>query len=157
LRRTAHHLAQLLFAERLHVDLHTGPEQRLVALQGPIEVGAHAHHDAQARVGQRPAQKFREAPPLMLLGARVKLLALIDVVKESRRLRLPELLETGLSRVDQVGKSRLACISLIQPSCRSARSGSVASNCQASRKQSTSALSGSAPGLRVRKHHRLLF
>ena len=74
----------------------------------PIEVGAHAHHHAQARVGERLSQEFGEAPPLVLSGARVKLLALIDIEEEGRRLGLTELLAAALGGVDQVGEGRLA-------------------------------------------------
>src|SRR5262249_57514040 len=46
--------------------------------------------------------------------------------------------------------------SSIQPFCWFTRSGSVAPSCHVSRNDSTSALSGSVPGLSVRKHQRRL-
>ena len=64
--------------------------------------------DAQARVGQRLSQELGEAPPIALFGARIKLLALIDVEQKGRRLRLTELLEATLGGVDQMGKGSLA-------------------------------------------------
>ena len=42
-----------VLAQRRHVDLLARPEKRLVALERPEEVGAQAHHRAQARVRQR--------------------------------------------------------------------------------------------------------
>ena len=108
--------------------------------------------------GERLRDEFGEAPPLALPGAHIKLLALIDIEKEGRRLRLIEFLATAVGGVDQIGQRRLAVEKLsIQSCCRWTRFGSVASNCYASRKQSTSALIGSAPGLSVKKHHCRLF
>ena len=115
-RRPAHHLAQAVLAERRHVDLQAGLEQRLVALQRPKKVGAHAHHHAQARVGERLGKEFGEAPPLLSLsGARVKLLALIDIEEEGRRLGLAEFLAAALGGVDQMGERRLALQELDPP------------------------------------------
>ena len=48
-----------------------------------------------------------EAPPLLLSGARIKLLALIDVEKEGRRPGLLEFVAAALGGVDQVGEGRL--------------------------------------------------
>src|SRR5208337_1778713 len=67
-----------------------------------------AHHHAQARVGQRPAQELGEAPAVSFCGARVELLALIDIETEGRGLRLVELRAAALGGVDQIGELRLA-------------------------------------------------
>ena len=108
LRRPAHHLAQLRLAQRRHVDLAVHGIERLVVLQRAEEVGAHAHQHAQARVAEPLREHFGEAPALALLGAHVKLLALIDVKKEGRRLGLIQLLVAALGRVEQVPQRGLA-------------------------------------------------
>ena len=115
LRRAADDLAQLLLAQRRHVDLLARLEQRLVVLQMAEEVGAQAHHRAQTRVGQRLREQFGEAPALPLLGAHVKLLALVDVEKEARRLGLIEFLAAALGGVDQIGQRGLAVAQQLDP------------------------------------------
>ena len=109
LGRLAHHLAQAVLAERRHVDLQAGLEQRLVALQEP-DRSRSACSSSRAGAGRAApsANEFGEAPPLLLPGAGVKLLALIDVEKKGRRLGLIELLAAALGGVDQVGEGRLA-------------------------------------------------
>ena len=108
LRRPAHHLAKFGLTQRRDVDLQPRPEQRGVVLQGPIEIGAHAQHRAQARVGQRLRQELGKAPPIAFASARVELLALIDIEQESRRLRLIELRAAPFSGLDQIGEHSLA-------------------------------------------------
>ena len=54
---------------------------------------------------------FREAAALPLLGAHVKLLALIDIEEEGRRLGLIELLVAALGLVEQIGKMGLTSLS----------------------------------------------
>ena len=69
--------------------------------------------------GSASRQEFGEAPPLRLFGARVKLLALIDVEKEGRRLGLTELHAAAFGGLDQIGERRLAVQKLsIQSCCR---------------------------------------
>ena len=52
-------------------------------------------------------QDFREAAALALLGAHVKLLALIDVEEEGRRLGLVQFLVAALGRVEQIAQGWL--------------------------------------------------
>ena len=103
---------------------------------------------------QRLREEFGEAPALALLGAHVKLLALIDVEKEGRRLGLIEFLAAALGGVDQVGQRRLARATARSSHAAASpardRSRRIA-KCRGS--DSTSALIGSVPGLSVRKHH----
>ena len=77
--------------------------------------------------GSASRQQFGEAPPLALLGAHVKLLALIDIEEEGRRLGLIELLAAALGGVDQVGQAS-PCPAKARSShaAASTRSGSVA-------------------------------
>jgi hypothetical protein len=69
----AHHLAQLDFAQRRHVDQAMHGIERLVFLQVTEEVGPHADHRTQARVTEVMSQDFREAPALAFSGAHEKL------------------------------------------------------------------------------------
>ena len=148
LRRPAHDLAQLLLAQRRHVDLLARLEQRLVALQRAEEVGAHAHHHAQARVGQRLRKQFGEAPPLVA-PRRARKAPRPDRRRERRPAAWVDRVPRGGARWRRSDRRASPCPgkSSIQPCCCFTRSGSVAANCQVSRKHSTSALSGSAPGL----------
>ena len=84
-------------------------------MQRPEEVGAQAHHRAQTRVGQRLRDEFGEAPSLPLLGAHIKLLALVDVEKEARRLGLIEFLAAALGGLDQIGQRGLAVAQKLDP------------------------------------------
>ena len=92
-----------------------GLEQRLVVLQVAEEVGAQAHHRAQARIGQRLREQFGKAPTLAFLGAHIKLFALVDVEKKGRRLGLIEFLAAALGGVDQIGQRGLAVAQKLNP------------------------------------------
>ena len=118
LRRAAHHLAQLRLAQRRHIDLLVHPIERLIVLQRPEEIGTHAHQRTQPLVAEPCRDDLREAAALALLGAHVKLLALIDVQKECRRLGLAELLAAPLGRIQQVAQRGLAVAQ--QPAIHSA-------------------------------------
>ena len=158
LRRTAHHLAQFLLAERRHVDLQASLEQRLVALQGPVEVGAHAHHRAQARVGQRLRQRVRRNAAARALR-RARKAPRPDRRRDRRPAAWADRAPCGGVRWRRSGRRASPCPARARSShaaASRARDRSP-SNCQASRKQSTSALIGSAPGFSVRKHHCRLF
>ena len=86
-----------------------GGVERLVFLQIAKKVGPHAHHRPQARVGKALRQDFREALPLALFGADEKLLALVDVKEEFRRLGQMQLVAVArLRRVQKVAQRDLS-------------------------------------------------
>ena len=129
----------------------------LVVLQPPEEVGPQTHERMEALVVEPLRDELREAVPLALLGTHVKLLALVDIEKEGCRLGLFQFSVPALSGIEQVAQRGFAVPQEFDPPfCCFTRSGSVAANCQVSRNVSTSALSGSVPGLTVRKHQRRL-
>src|SRR5262249_57094491 len=66
--------------------------------------GAQAHQRAAGGVAEAFADELREAAPLALLGAHVKLLALVDVDEEDRRLGLAQLLQPALGRIEQIAQ-----------------------------------------------------
>ena len=74
--------------------------ERFVLLQFAEEVGAQAHHRAQPPVAETDRDEFRKAAALPLLGAQVKLFALVDVEQKGRRGRL----------LDVVAITRFGCI-----------------------------------------------
>jgi hypothetical protein len=89
--------------------------ERLVLLQLAEEIGAQAHHRAQARVAQAFGDELRETAALALLGAHVKLLALVDVDEEDRRLGLAQLLQPALGRVEQIAQPGPAFDQAVDP------------------------------------------
>src|SRR5215475_8633020 len=114
--RPAHDLAQLRLTQRRHVDLAMRGIERLVSLQVTNEVGPHAHHYVQTRVGKAFNQYLRETPTRSLFGSYVKLLALIDVEEKCWRLRLTELIAVACARcVQQVAKGNRCLAELAHP------------------------------------------
>ena len=64
---------------------------------------------------KRARDQLGEAPALIVLGARVKLLALVDVEEKARRLCLIELLAAAFGGLDQVRQRRLAVAQQLEP------------------------------------------
>src|SRR5215471_20365794 len=114
--RPAHHIAQLRLTQGRHVDLAVRGIECLVLLQFANKVGADAHHDVQTRVENAVNQYLREAPTRVLFGAYVKLLALIDVEEECRRLGLTQFIAVARgSRVQKIAQGDGSCAELAHP------------------------------------------
>ena len=83
--RPAHDLAQLRLAQRRHIDLPMHLEKWFVFLQLAEKIRTHAHQRVQTRIGNACSNHLRKPAALVLLGANVQLLALVDIEEKGRR------------------------------------------------------------------------
>src|SRR6516165_4027980 len=87
-----------------HIDLAVHAKKHLVVLELAKKIRAQAHERGNANVAQPVRNQLRKTASLAALSMRVKLLALINVKKESRRFGLPKLGVAPFRLVNQIGK-----------------------------------------------------